>query len=107
MAIIGSIQSVQDHATELRRRNDIGHDQHWPAHAQQDDAGIDEIVAPGIPRCDDDEIRRSSLPRDNLVRQLERGAPFDLSQMLALSRNLLPISSKRACTALQSCSVAS
>jgi hypothetical protein len=71
---------------ELGRSNDVWHDQERPAGAQQDHAGVDEImhVTPGVPSADNDQIRRSCLPRYEFVRQLKGGTPFNLFEMLAL-----------------------
>jgi len=71
-----------DHPTQFRRSNGFGHNQDRPARAQQDHARINEIIGAGMPCANNDEIRCSSLLEDKFVRQLKRGAPFDLLEIL-------------------------
>jgi hypothetical protein len=72
-----------DDPTQPRRCDGFGHNQDRPARAQQDHARIDEIIGPGTPCADNDEIRCSSLPQDKFVRQLKCSAPFHLLKVLA------------------------
>jgi len=85
-AAFSGILPRYDHPPKLERTGGVGHQQNRAACPQQNRAGV--MVVAAAPSPDDEQIRRSCFPQQQLSGRVQHAAPFDLFEPSTLVAEL-------------------